>query len=188
MKYWVLFLGILITSPVFAKCKIDDQKFGTSSKIIEKILGEFYGVFERIPNFQKEVTVNFDTICSKLESTLGKDTTLSYHFIKDQLVAIELVRQTSNDLLLFEWGREHFGIVEDRNINESEQVIQVKDGDRIIQLFVGMLPEAVFQNVVLISTLHDDLFDLLAAKEDNTNWDTFEHAPLEPFSGTSEGN
>ena len=173
MKYWLLFLIILITSPVFAACKIDQQQFGVSSQTIKNKL-EFSTTFEPIPGFHKEVLTIFEEVCPSLEKTLARDTTLTYHFIQDQLVMIELVRTSSNDLLLFEWGREHFGIIEDRNINELQQLIQVEEADRLIQLFVGILPDAVFQNVALISTLHQDLFDLLAEKEDVIDWENFE--------------
>ena len=180
MKYWVLTLIILIANPLFAECKIDTHSFGTSSKKIEKSLGDMWGFFEPIPGVNREVTTNLEFICPELkDTTLGMNTSFNYHFIKDQLVAIELARQASDDLLLFEWGRERFGILEERDIIKAEQVIQVNDGDRIIQLFVGILPDAVFQNVVLISTLHDDLFDLLAETMDDINWDTLERPPLE---------
>ena len=172
MKYWLFFLTLLITSPVFAACKIDQQQFGVSSQtIINKL--EFFNTFEPIPGFQKEILTIFEEVCPSLEKTLARDTTLTYHFIQDQLVMIELVKTSSNDLLLFEWGREHFGIREDRNINELQQLIQVEEADRLIQLFVGILPDAVFQNVALISTLHQDLFDLLAEKEDAIDWENF---------------
>jgi len=39
-----------------------------------------------------------------------------------------------------------------------------------------------FQNVVLISTKHDDLFEYQYQQEDNINWDTYEMAPLEPIT------
>ena len=173
MKYWLFFFSIFIASPIFAQCKIDQQQFGVSSATIEQKL-EYSKTLERIPNVQKEVITIFEDVCPKLEETLARDTNLSYHFIKDQLVAIELERPAKNDLLLFEWGREHFGIREDRNINELQQLIQVEEADRLIQLFVGILPDAVFQNVALISTLHQDLFDLLAEKEDVIDWESFE--------------
>ena len=173
MKYWLLFIGILITSPVFAECKIDQQQFGVSSTTIENKLIDFK-IFERIPNFQKEVLTIFEDICPKLGETLARDTNLRYHFIKDQLVAIELERPAKNDLLLFEWGREHFRIREDLKINESQQLIQVEEAGRIIQLFVGILPDAVFQNVALISTQHQDLFELLGEKEDAIDWENYE--------------
>ena len=55
MKYWLFFLTILVTSPVFAACKIDQQQFGVSSQtIINKL--EFSTTFEPIPGFQKEST------------------------------------------------------------------------------------------------------------------------------------
>ena len=186
MKYWLLFIGILITSPVFAECKIDQQQFGVSSTTIENKLIDFK-IFERIPNFQKEVLTIFEDICPKLGETLARDTTLRYHFIKDQLVAIELVRPAHNDLLLFEWARQYFGIMEDRDINEQQQLIQVEEADRLIQLFLGILPDAVFQNVALISSEHDDLFELLANKEDVMDWETYEY-PASDDDSVGEGN
>ena len=174
MKYWLFFLTILVTSPVFAACKIDQQQFGASSQTIKSKL-EFFTTFEPIPGFQKEVLTIFEEVCPSLEKTLARDTTLTYHFIKDQLVTIELVRSDSNDLLLFEWGREHFDIKEGRKINELQQFIQVEQNDRFIQLFVGVLPDIVFQTVALVSSQHKDLFDQLGEKEDSIDWETFEY-------------
>ena len=173
MKYWLLFLIILITSPVFAACKIDQQQFGVSSQSIKNKL-EFSTTFEPIPGFQKEVLTIFEEVCPSLEKTLARDTTLTYHFIQDQLVMIELVRAGSNDLLLFEWGRENFDIQEKRKINEEQQFIQVEQGDRFIQLLVSVLPDTVFQNVTLVSTQHNDLFELLYEKEESIDEDTLE--------------
>ena len=87
---------------------------------------------------------------------------------------IELVRAGSNDLLLFEWGRENFDIQEKRKINEEQQFIQVEQGDRFIQLLVSVLPDTVFQNVTLVSTQHNDLFELLYEKEESIDEDTLE--------------
>ena len=186
MKYWLFLFGILIAGPIFAQCKIDQQQFGVSSATIEQKL-EYSKTLERIPNVQKEVITIFEDVCPKLEETLARDTDLSYHFIKDQLVAIELERPAHNDLLLFEWARRYFGIMEDRDINEQQQLIQVEEADRLIQLFLGILPDAVFQNVALISSEHDDLFELLANKEDVMDWETYEY-PASDGDSVGEGN
>ena len=69
----------------------------------------------------------------------------------------------------------NFGIVEDLNMSEVQQLIQVEKEDRIIQLFIGILPEAVYQNVLLISRKHDDLFEWLAQKEDGIDWSNYEY-------------
>ena len=90
MRYWLVFLTILITSPVFAACKIDQQQFGVSSQTIKNKL-EFSTTFEPIPVFHKEVRTIFEEVCPSLEKPLARDTTLTYHFIQDQLVMIELV-------------------------------------------------------------------------------------------------
>lgn len=173
MKYWLFFLTILVTSPVFAACKIDQQQFGVSSQTIKSKL-EFSTTFEPIPGFQKEVLTIFEEVCPSLEKTLARDTTLTYHFIQDQLIMIELVKTSSNDLLLFEWGRENFNIQEKRKINEEQQFIQVEQSDRFIQLLVRVLPDTVFQNIALVSTQHNDLFELLYEKEESMDWDTLE--------------
>ena len=173
MKYWLFFLTLLITSPAFAACKIDQQQFGVSSQTIKNKL-EFSTTFEPIPGFQKEVLTIFEEVCPSLEKTLARDTTLTYHFIKDQLIMIELVRKSSNDLLIFEWGRENFNIQEKRKINEEQQFIQVEQSDRFIQLLVRVLPDTVFQNIVLVSTQHNDLFELLYEKEESIDEDTLE--------------
>ena len=173
MKYWLFFLTILVTSPVFAACKIDQQQFGVSSQtIINKL--EFSTTFEPIPGFQKEILTIFEEVCPSLEKTLARDTTLTYHFIQDQLIMIELVKTSSNDLLLFEWGRDNFNIQEKRKINEEQQFIQVEQSDRFIQLLVRVLPDTVFQNIALVSTQHNDLFELLYEKEESMDWDTLE--------------
>ena len=173
MKYWLFFLTLLITSPAFAACKIDQQQFGVSSQTIKNKL-EFSTTFEPIPGFHKEVLTIFEEVCPSLEKTLARDTTLTYHFIQDQLIMIELVRTSSNDLLLFEWGRGNFNIQEKRKINEEQQFIQVEQSDRFIQLLVRVLPDTVFQNVALVSTQHNDLFELLYEKEESIDEDTLE--------------
>ena len=173
MKYWLFFLTMLVTSPVFAACKIDQQQFGVSSQtIINKL--EFSTTFEPIPGFKKKVLTIFEEVCPSLEKTLARDTTLTYHFIQDQLIMIELVKTSSNDLLLFEWGRKNFNIQEKRKINEEQQFIQVEQSDRFIQLLVRVLPDTVFQNIALVSTQHNDLFELLYEKEESMDWDTLE--------------
>ena len=164
---------MLFRSPVFAACKIDQQQFGVSSQtIINKL--EFSTTFEPIPGFQKEVLTIFEEVCPSLEKPLARDTTLTYHFIQDQLIMIELAKTSSNDLLLFEWGRENFNIQEKRKINEEQQFIQVEQSDRSIQLLVRVLPDTVFQNIALVSTQHNDLFELLYEKEESMDWDTLE--------------
>ena len=185
MKYWLFFLTILVTSPVFAACKIDQQQFGVSSQtIINKL--EFSTTFEPIPGFQKEVLTIFEEVCPSLEKTLARDTTLTYHFIQDQLIMIELVKTSSNDLLLFEWGRKNFNIQEKRKINEEQQFIQVEQSDRFIQLLVRVLPDTVFQNIALVSTQHNDLFELLYEKEESMDEDTLED--LDNVDDISEEN
>ena len=173
MKYWLFFLTLLITSPVFAACKIDQQQYGVSSQTIKSKL-EFFNTFEPIPGFHKEVRTTFEKVCPSLEKPLARDTTLTYHFIQDQLIMIELVKTSSNDLLLFEWGRKNFNIQEKRKINEEQQFIQVEQSDRFIQLLVRVLPDTVFQNIALVSTQHNDLFELLYEKEESIDWDTLE--------------
>ena len=178
MKYWLFFLTLLITSPAFAACKIDQQQYGVSSQtIINKL--EFSTTFEPIPGFQKEVLTIFEEVCPSLEKTLARDTTLTYHFIQDQLIMIELAKTSSNDLLLFEWGRENFNIQEKRKINEEQQFIQVEQSDRFIQLLVRVLPDTVFQNIALVSTQHNDLFELLYEKEESIDEDTLEEIKWE---------
>ena len=56
-------------------------------------------------------------------------------------------------------GRENFNIQEKRKINEEQQFIQVEQSDHIIQLLVRVLPDTVFQNIALVSTQHNDLFE-----------------------------
>ena len=185
MKYWLFFLTILVTSSVFAACKIDQQQFGVSSQtIINKL--KFSTTFEPIPGFQKEVLTIFEEVCPSLEKALARDTTLTYHFIQDQLIMIELVKTSSNDLLLFEWGRENFNIQEKRKINEEQQFIQVEQSDRSIQLLVRVLPYTVFQNIALVSTQHNDLFELLYEKEESMDEDTLED--LDNVDDISEEN
>ena len=59
----------------------------------------------------------------------------------------------------------------------------------MIQLFVGVLPAVTFQNVVLISTNHDDLFEYLSLKDDNIDWDTYEFEPPDtPLGPAPENN
>ena len=173
MKYWLFFLTLLITSPAFAVCKIDQQQYGVSSQTIKSKL-EFSTTFEPIPGFHKKVLTIFEEVCPSLEKTLARDTTLTYHFIQDQLIMIELAKTSSNDLLLFEWGRKNFNIQEKRKINAEQQFIQVEQGDRFIQLLVRVLPDTVFQNIALVSTQHNDLFELLYEKEESIDWDTLE--------------
>ena len=178
MKYWLFFLTLLITSPAFAACKIDQQQYGVSSQtIINKL--EFSTTFKPIPGFYKEVRTTFEKVCPSLEKPLARDTTLTYHFIQDQLIMIELAKTSSNDLLLFEWGRENFNIQEKRKINEEQQFIQVEQSDHIIQLLVRVLPDTVFQNIALVSTQHNDLFELLYEKEESIDEDTLEEIKWE---------
>jgi len=185
MKYWLFFLTLLITSPVFAACKIDQQQYGVSSQtIINKL--EFSTTFEPIPGFYKEVLTTFEKVCPSLEKPLARDTTLTYHFIQDQLIMIELAKTSSNDLLLFEWGRKNFNIQEKRKINAEQQFIQVEQGDRFIQLLVRVLPDTVFQNIALVSTQHNDLFELLYEKEESMDEDTLED--LDNVDDISEEN
>ena len=185
MKYWLFFLTLFITSPAFAACKIDQQQFGVSSQTIKSKL-EFSTTFEPIPGFHKKVLTIFEEVCPSLEKTLARDTTLTYHFIQDQLIMIELVKTSSNDLLLFEWGRENFNIQEKRKINEEQQFIQVEQSDRSIQLLVRVLPDTVFQNIALVSTQHNDLFELLYEKEESMDEDTLED--LDNVDDISEEN
>ena len=166
---------------MFARCNIDQQRFGVSSNTIENTL-ENFKAFERIPDVQKQIATLFEDICPQLEEDLALDTTLYYHFIKDQLVSIQLERASYDDLLLFNWAREYFGIVEDLNMSEVQQLIQVEKEDRIIQLFIGILPDAVYQNVFLISRKHDDLFEWMSQKDDEIDWENFEY----PEPETSE--
>jgi len=178
IKWWVLIISVIIANPLLAKCKIDTHAFGTSANKIQKSLDDSWADFEPIPGVNKEITTNFEIICPDLkDSKLGQETIVIYHFIKNKLVAIELVLQTSDKLELFEWGREYFGISKQRDYSKAQQVIKVDDGNRMIQLFVGVLPDITFQNVVLISTKHDELFEYLALKEDNIDWDTYEFEP-----------
>ena len=185
MKYWLFFLTLFITSPAFAACKIDQQQFGVSSQTIKSKL-EFSTTFEPIPGFHKKVLTTFEKVCPSLEKPLARDTTLTYHFIQDQLIMIELAKTSSNDLLLFEWGRENFNIQEKRKINEEQQFIQVEQSDRFIQLLVRVLPDTVFQNIALVSTQHNDLFELLYEKEESMDEDTLED--LDNVEDISEEN
>ena len=173
MKYWALFLGMLIAGPVPAACEIGQQQFGVSSQTIEVKL-EGPKVFEPIPDVQKQIVTLFEDICPQLEEDLALDTSLYYHFIKDQLIAIQLERADSDDLLLFEWARQYFGIVEGRRIDQEQQFMQVEEDGRAIQLYIRVLPDAVYQSVLIISKEHDDLFEWLAEKEDAIDWENYE--------------
>ncbi len=174
MRNWLIFFCIFFTTSVFAQCKINQQQFGVSLKTMENKLKSF-NAFERIPDVQQQITTVFDEICPNEGEALSLDTNLHYHFIKDQLVSIQLERASYDDLLLFNWAREYFGIVEDLDTSEVQQLIQVEKEDRTIHLFVGILPDAVYQNVLLISRRHDDLFEWLAQKEDEIDWENFEY-------------
>ena len=178
MRYWMILFCIFLTAPAFAQCNINQQQFGVSLKTIENKLKSFKA-FDRIPDVQQQITTVFDEICPNEGEALSLDTNLYYHFIKDQLVSIQLERASYDDLLLFNWAREYFGIAEDVNMSEVQQLIQVEKEDRIIQLFVGILPDAVYQNVLLISRRHDDLFDWLAQKEDGIDWSNYEYVEEE---------
>ena len=183
MKYWLLFLGILFTSSVFAECKVDQQKFGVSPGTIEgKVTSS--KTLEIIPNVRKQIITVFEDVCPGLEEALIQTTGLNYHFIKDRLIAIQLERAESDDLLLFEWARNHFGIVEERNIGEEQQFIQVDENSRVIQLYIEVLLDAVYQSVLIISKEHDDLFEWLAKKEDAIDWENYEDP--EPKSSEEE--
>jgi len=173
MRYGLVLLCILLTTSVFAQCNINQQKFGISLKIIENKLKDFK-TFELIPNAQQQITTIFETICPNLEEALSKDTNLYYHFIKNQLVSIQLERASYNDLLLYDWARQYFGIVEDRKINQAQQFIQVEKNDRLIQLFIDIQFDAVYQNVRIISNKHDDLFEWKAKIDDGIDWENFE--------------
>ena len=181
MRNWIILFCIFLTTSVFARCNIDQQRFGVSSNTIENTL-ENFKAFERIPDVQKQIVTLFEDICPQLEEDLALDTTLYYHFIKDQLVSIQLERASYDDLLLFEWARQYFGIAEDIKMNEVQQMIQVEEDDRIVQLFIGILPDAVYQNVLLISRKHDDLFVWMSEKDDAIDWENFEY----PEPETSE--
>jgi|TARA_B110000263_G_scaffold249334_1_gene266622 hypothetical protein len=158
-----------------ANCGIDNYKFGSSSKDIAKLLPKgSYQIFNRINNYHKIFNSHLVAICPNEEASLIQDTNVKFVFIRDKLVVIELIRQSNNDLKLFEWARTRYGILETRRLDKNEQVIQIDYGDRMIQLFIGVLPEAVFQNVVLISKNHADLFELLGRKEDSIDWDTYQ--------------
>ena len=186
MRYWLILFCTFLATSVFAQCNIGQQQFGVSPNTVENALQSFKA-FERIPDVQKQIITVFEDICPGLEEDLAISTNLYYHFIKDQLVAIQLERAAHDDLLLFEWARQYFGIMEDRDINEQQQLIQVEEADRLIQLFLGILPDAVFQNVALISSEHDDLFELLADKEDVMDLETYEY-PASDDDSVGEGN
>ena len=190
MKWCILIFIIIFTNPLLAKCKIDTHAFGTSAKTIQQSLKDTWITSEPIPGVNKTIGTSLELICPELKgSSLGMETMFIYNFIKDKLVAIELVLQTSDNLELFEWGREYFGISEERDYSKAQQVIKVDDGSRMIQLFVGVLPDVTFQNVVLISTNHDDLFEYLSLKDDNIDWDTYEFEPPDtPLGPAPENN
>ena len=190
MKWYIFIFIVIFANPLFAKCKIDTHSFGTSAKKIQKSLGDKWGDYEPIPGVNKEITTNFEFVCPEFkDTTLGTETMFIYHFIKDKLVAIELVLQTSDKLELFEWGREYFGIIEERDFAEAVQVIMADASDHTIQLFVGVLPDVTFQNVVMISRKHDDLFAYLSLQEDSIDWDTYEFEPPDtPLGPVPENN
>ena len=60
-------------------------------------------------------------------------------------------------------------------MNEVQQMIQVEEVDRIVQLFIRILPDTVYQSVLLISRKHDDLFELMSEKDDEIDWENFEY-------------
>jgi len=186
MKFQVFIFSFIIAflisfNSVFAKCAIDDFKFGSSSKTIERKLPKgSYQIYNRINNYHKIFNSYFKAICPDLESSLLSYTNLNFVFIRDKLVTIELIREVKNDLKLFEWARKHYGITETRRIDKNQQIIQIDDGEKLIQLFLGILPQAVFQNVLLISKKHDDLFEALSKKEDLIDWNNYEYPKHEP--------
>ena len=71
------------------------------------------GDYEPISGVNKEIITNFEFVCPEFKDTTLNRNNVYLSFIKDQLVAIELVLQTSDKLELFEWGREYFGIIEE---------------------------------------------------------------------------
>ena len=181
MRFKIFIYTIVITFSLsmnfaLANCGIDNYRFGSSSKNIAKLLPkDSYQIFNRINNYHKILLSHLEAICPNEETSLIQDTNVNFIFIRDKLVAVELVRSSRDDLELFEWARARYGILETSRLDKNQQVIQIDDGDRMIQLFLGMLPEAVFQNVVLLSKNHADLFELLGRKEDSINWDTYEY-------------
>ena len=174
MRYWLILFCTFLATSVFAQCNIGQQQFGVSPNTVENALQSFKA-FERIPDVQKQIITVFEDICPGLEEDLTLDTSLYYHFIKDQLVAIQLERASYDDLLLFNWARQYFGIVEDIKMNEVQQFIQVEEEDRLIELLIGILPDSVYQSVLLISKEHDDLIDLLSKKDEEIDWENFEY-------------
>ena len=52
--------------------------------------------------------------------------------------------------------------------------MQVEEDGRAIQLYIGVLPDAVYQSVLIISKEHDELFEWLAEKEDAIDWENYE--------------
>ena len=108
MKWWIILFGILITNPLFAKCKIDTHSFGTSANKIQKSLDDYWADYEPIPGVNKEVTTNFEFICPDLkDSKLGQETIVIYHFIKDvsksRKAAIRIASEQSVHDLNFSW-------------------------------------------------------------------------------------
>ena len=60
--------------------------------------------------------------------------------------------------------------------------MQIEKKDRIIQLFIEVRQDAVYQNVLIISKKHDDLFEFLAKKNDEIDWENYE-LPESKISG-----
>ena len=79
------------------------------------------------------------------------------------------------NLLLFDWASKYFGITENLKMNNPQQLIQVEKNGHTIQLFIEIFPESVYQNLLIISKKHDDLFEWLAQKEDEIDWSNYEH-------------
>ena len=52
--------------------------------------------------------------------------------------------------------------------------MQVEGDGRAIQLYLEVLPNAAYQSVLIISKEHDDLFEWLAKKEDEIDWENYE--------------
>ncbi len=173
MRYIFIILSIFYTTSVFAQCNINQQEFGISLKTIGNKLSGFKE-FERIPNVQQQITTIFEEICPNLEEALSRDTLLHYHFIKNRLVSIQLERASYDDLLLFNWARKYFGIEEDQKIIESQQFLQVEKSDRVIQISISVLADSVYQNVLIVSNQHDDLFEWKYGKDDEIDWENFE--------------
>ena len=62
MRNWIILFCIFLTTSVFARCNIDQQRFGVSSNTIENSL-ENFKAFDRIPDVQKQIITMFDEIC-----------------------------------------------------------------------------------------------------------------------------